>query len=83
MFDVYIWPRHTNQRKVARGRRGSSAPSCLELSGISTFSQYSSFILHSDFEDDDVFTFETCITVNEKLINVAPLYFGKQGESSL
>ena len=33
----------------------------------------------SDFEDNDVFTFETCITVNEKLINVAPFYFGKKG----
>ena len=32
----------------------------------------------SDFEDDNVLTFETCITINEKLINVAPFYFGKK-----
>ena len=32
----------------------------------------------ADFEDDDVFTFETCITVNENLINVAPFYFEKK-----
>ena len=44
--------------------------------------QQSHYVSLSDFEDDDV-TFETCITVNEKLINVEPFYFGKQGESSL
>ena len=35
----------------------------------------------SDFEDDNVFTFETCITINEKLINVALSILEKKRES--
>ena len=29
----------------------------------------------SDFEDDDIMMFETCIIVNEKLINVAHIVY--------